>query len=183
MEKARFRTDPDFFLKYRTTIERAVVSAFPMFFRGGKLNATAKDHMTKDMRAKLGNDEELICRIVPDFSPGCRRLTPGEDYLETFSKPHVHAVFDGITRFTPEGILTADNTNHQFDIIACATGFDVQYSPRLRITGLDGRILEKNVASMSMRALLFPTSQITSCSMAQEAIGVKAASCRHTKLK
>ena len=141
MEKARFKSDPDFFLKYRTTIERAVVSAFPMFFRGGKLSATAKDHMTKDMKAKLGNDEELVSRIVPDFSPGCRRLTPGEDYLETFSKPHVHAVFDGITRFTPEGILTADNTNHQFDIVACATGFDVQYSPRLHITGLEGRIM------------------------------------------
>lgn len=143
-EKERFRNDPDFFLNYRTTIERAVVGGFRMFCRGSKLNVMAKKNMQADMAAKLGSNEELKERLIPDYSPGCRRLTPGEGYLESFSLPNVHAVFDNITEITPNGILTADGTEHHFDIIACATGFNVAYTPHLQVRGLNGLTMESH---------------------------------------
>ena len=41
-EKQKFRDDNDYLLKYRTSVEKSVVGAFKMFFRGSDLNVHAK---------------------------------------------------------------------------------------------------------------------------------------------
>lgn len=150
-EKQKFRDDNDYLLKYRSAVEKSVVGSFTMFFRGSQLNQAAKQMMQADMRQKLGKNEDLINRIIPDWSPGCRRLTPGEDYLESFSLPNVKPVHDAITKITPNGLMTADGTEHEVDIIACATGFDIAYLPHFKIQGTAGRLMrdgtERNVYS------------------------------------
>jgi cation diffusion facilitator CzcD-associated flavoprotein CzcO len=140
-EKQRFRDDKDHLLKYRTEVEKTVVGAFRMFYRGSELNRTAIEHMQSDMVNKLGDNEELKKRLIPDWSPGCRRLTPGEGYLESFSKPNVTAIHSEITQVTPTGIITADGGSHDFDIIACATGFEVAYLPKFSVQGTSHQIL------------------------------------------
>ena len=95
--------------------------------------------MQEDMRTKLGpNNTDLASRIIPSWSPGCRRLTPGEGYLESFSLPNVQPIHSAITKVTPRGILTADGTLHEIDILACATGFHVAYLPHFHIQGTSG---------------------------------------------
>lgn len=140
-EKQRFRDDKDYLLQYRTNVEKSVVGAFPMFFRGSELNTMAKKMMQDDMKQKLGDNEDLKNRIIPDWSPGCRRLTPGEGYLESFSLPNVKPVHSAIVKITPTGIVTADGVEHEFDFIACATGFDIAYLPHFKIQGAGGRVM------------------------------------------
>ncbi len=41
------------------------------------------------MRAALNNNEELCELLIPNWTLGCRRLTPGEGYLESFLLPTV----------------------------------------------------------------------------------------------
>ncbi|KIX92951.1 uncharacterized protein Z520_11427 [Fonsecaea multimorphosa CBS 102226] len=143
-EKQKFRSDPGFHLQYRKRLESALTEMFPMFLRGTKLNMQAREGMRASMLAKIGpGHEELKQRFIPQWSPGCRRLTPGEGYLETLILDHVKVIHDEIARFTETGLVTAAGEALDFDIIACATGFDIAYTPHFKITGVDGAVMQE----------------------------------------
>lgn len=143
-EKEKFRTDPDFHLAYRKKLESSLTEMFPLFLRGTTLNQQARKDMRESMLQKLGpGHEELKKRMIPDWSPGCRRLTPGEGYLETLAKDHVKVIHDEIVRFTENGIVTATGEELDFDIIACATGFKIAYTPHFTISGRDGVVMQE----------------------------------------
>ena len=141
-EKQRFRDDPEYALKYATEIEKSVVGGWDMFYRGSETNIAAKKFMQDSMAQRLGDREDLKQRIIPDWSPGCRRLTPGEGYLEALIRPNVTCVFEDITRVTATGIETKDGKHHEVDILACATGFYVQMVPHFKLTGIDGQVMQ-----------------------------------------
>jgi len=141
-EKQRFRDDPAYHLKYRRAVEQAVVGGFKMFYRGSELNIQAKKFMQESMAQRLGDNEDLKKRFIPEWSPGCRRLTPGEGYLEALCRDNVTPVHEEIIKVTPQGILTADGAEHEVDILACATGFHVQYLPHFRIVGQEGQVMQ-----------------------------------------
>ena len=42
----------------------------------GKESDNAKVELTTHMRAQLRNKPQLLNHILPEFPPGCRRLTP-----------------------------------------------------------------------------------------------------------
>lgn len=74
------------------------------------------------MKQKLGGDTELAKKLMPDFPVGCRRITPGDGYLEALTADNVTARFDPIVRFTEGGILRqppADTAPEetQFDLV------------------------------------------------------------------
>lgn len=141
-EKQRFRDDPDYHLNYRKAVERSVVSGFKMFYRGTGENIAAKKIMQDSMSQRLGDRDDLKKRFIPEWSPGCRRLTPGEGYLEALREPNVTCVFSDIVKITPTGIVTADNAEHNVDILVCATGFHIGYLPHFRVTGAGGQVMQ-----------------------------------------
>ncbi|KAJ9613307.1 hypothetical protein H2200_003249 [Cladophialophora chaetospira] len=142
-EKRKFRDDPEFHLQYRKGLESKLTEMFPLFLRGTKHNVEGKAFMQANMAAKIGpGHEELKQRFIPQWSPGCRRLTPGEGYLETLILDHVNVVHDEIVRFTETGLVTASGNELEFDIIACATGFKIAYTPHFKITGVDGAVMQ-----------------------------------------
>ncbi len=141
-EKQRFRDDPEYLLEYRRKVERSVVSGFRTFYRGSELNLATKKFMQEDMAKKLGDRNDLKQRFIPKWSPGCRRLTPGEGYLEALIRPNVTCVFDDIIKVSADGVVTRDGSEHHVDILACATGFNVQYLPHFPITGVDGKVMQ-----------------------------------------
>ena len=94
------------------------------------------------MRAALNENPELCDKLIPNWTLGCRRLTPGEGYLESFLLPTVSLTQNPITKITEKGIET-DSQHYDLDIIVCATGFDVSHVPHYPVTGRDGTTLEK----------------------------------------
>ncbi|KIW21580.1 hypothetical protein PV08_02160 [Exophiala spinifera] len=143
-EKRRFRDDPEFHLRYRKRLESALTEMFPLFLRGTSLNLQAREGMRASMLARIGpGHEELKRKFIPQWSPGCRRLTPGEGYLETLVQDHVRVVHEEISHFTETGIVTASGEEMAFDMVACATGFDIAYVPHFRITGVDGAVMQE----------------------------------------
>lgn len=91
------------------------------------------------MRSKLAGKPEVADIIVPkDFAVGCRRPTPGNGYLEALCKDNVDVVATNIEHFTPKGIKTSDGVEHEFDVIVCATGFDVSWRPQYPTIGRGG---------------------------------------------
>lgn len=140
-EKQRFRDDPDYHLRYRRSLERSIVSNFKMFYRDSELSLLVKKGMQESMAQRLGDRLDLREHLIPDWSPGCRRLTPGEGYLEALRADNVTCVFGEIVKVTADGVLTKEQ-EHKVDMLVCATGFDVQFLPHFRITGLDGKVMQ-----------------------------------------
>lgn len=68
------------------------------------------------MASKLNHDQELCEKLIPKWELGCRRVTPGQGYLESFLLPNVSLTQSPITKITPKSIITADGREQEVDV-------------------------------------------------------------------
>lgn len=73
------------------------------------------------MRDKI-KDERLLNGILPDFPAGCRRIAPGDPFMEAIQRDNVDVHFTHATKVTPDGVIGADGVEKKCDTIVCATG-------------------------------------------------------------
>lgn len=128
-EKAVFASNPELLNNLRKMNETATNCLFGTFIRDSDTQRDTRKDLTQQMLTRL-NNPELASVLIPPWSPGCRRLTPGVNYLETLSKPNVQVERGEIQRITPTGCVGPDGTAHTLDILICATGFNVSFRPR-----------------------------------------------------
>lgn len=110
------------------------------------MNVDTQNFAVKQMSEKLKHDPELCDKLIPKWELGCRRITPGEGYLESFTRANVHLTQSPITKISENGLYTTDGKFHEVDVLVCATGFDVSYSPKYPIIGRNGVSLGKKWA-------------------------------------
>ena len=134
VDKAKFR-DPEEIKKYRKLIIGNVNRGFRIFVKGSKQQNDIKQFAHDQMAAKLNNDPELCSKLIPEFEMGCRRVTPGAGYLESFTKNNVKLTMSHIDYVDEKGIHTKDGQYYELDVIICATGFDVTHRPPIPIVG------------------------------------------------
>ncbi|KAF7197412.1 FAD-binding monooxygenase moxY [Pseudocercospora fuligena] len=127
--------DPVEHNKYRKGIIDRRIRLFDWYFLKGENNSNAVKLATEQMREKLNNDPDLCEKLIPKWELGCRRVTPGPGYLESFSQPNCSLTNSPITEVTEKGIVTADGETFECDVIICATGFDVSHRPRYPLVG------------------------------------------------
>lgn len=70
----------------------------------------------EQMAERLGHDERLCKMLIPDWSLGCRRITPGDGYLEAFLLPNCHLTQSPIERISANAVHTADGKVHEVDV-------------------------------------------------------------------
>lgn len=150
-EKERFRNDPEYLQAYRTRMEKSVASGWDMFYRGSELNIKFKEFTQNSMRERLGTRDDLKDKLIPTWSPGCRRLTPGEGYLEALTQENVETIWGEIAEVNETGLLTQAGRQVDVDILICATGFNVQYLPHFQVKGVGGRVLNEQKDRESCR--------------------------------
>ncbi|KAK2469129.1 hypothetical protein H9L39_19227 [Fusarium oxysporum f. sp. albedinis] len=136
-QKEKFRNDPKAHEDYIRKIEEDLGSRFPMQHETSDISKEAKISMKAYMRAKIGNDD-IADYLTPEFGLGCRRLSPGNEYMEAFTKGNVQLVKSSVTGFTKNGLLDDQGNEHKADVIICATGFDTTFTPSFGVTGRDG---------------------------------------------
>lgn len=141
-EKKEFREDPAKLKALRKEIEHGFNMFFYALLNESPAQAAVYDLFKKNMTTRLNGDPELCAKLIPDWRVGCRRLTPGDGYLEALQENNVSAQFNEIMEITPTGIRTQDGLE-EFDIIVCATGFDVSFSPSWKLHGRNGINLAK----------------------------------------
>ena len=100
----------------------------------------SREYVAASMREKLGNNLRLIETLVPNFALGCRRMTPGSDYLQSLTRDNVEVINDSATAFTEDGIIDGSGKETKADVIVCATGFYTS-KPSYDIIGRDNRNL------------------------------------------
>lgn len=121
----------------------------------------AKLYSQNEMKTKLGYDERLLKALVPEFGVGCRRPTPGNGYLEALGASNVKVATDEIQEIVPEGVKLTTGEVIKVDTFICATGFDISFFPRFKMTGRNGAVLseqwsKKPEAYFSLAAENFP---------------------------
>ncbi|RFU28543.1 hypothetical protein B7463_g7793, partial [Scytalidium lignicola] len=146
-DKRRFRTDPKYHNKYRKELVHRINKAFRLFIRDSPENIDATKFAIKQMSEKLNYDKELCEKLIPKWELGCRRVTPGEGYLESFLLPNVHLNQIPITKITENAVHTADGQTLEVDVVACATGFDVSHCPHYPLIGRNQVSLAKKWAN------------------------------------
>ncbi|KAK0295900.1 hypothetical protein LTR91_011249 [Friedmanniomyces endolithicus] len=136
-EKKRWRENPAELRKMRHDMIARTNKAFRMFVKGSDTNKDAVAFATKQMAAKLSNDTRLCEMLIPKWEVGCRRITPGPGYLESFTKPNCHVTNSKITHISEGAVHTEDGQTHKVDVVVCATGFDVSHRPQYPLIGLN----------------------------------------------
>lgn len=144
-DKKKFRDDPEYHLHFRKRIEAEINSLFGMYIQNSDLSEQMRDVITKEMHRRMGpGNEELKKFITPKFAPGCRRISPGDGFLESLVQDNVTPVFEGIKRVVPDGIETVDGTVHKVENLVCATGFQVAFQPALTVINGEGKSIKED---------------------------------------
>ncbi|NNH70926.1 NAD(P)/FAD-dependent oxidoreductase [Nocardia uniformis] len=102
------------------------------------------DGVTRLLRGWTGvvvKDPEVAAKLTPQYTFGCKRPSVSNAYLQAFNRDNVTLTTDSITKVTPTGIVTADGTEYELDVIVCATGFKIMErgaTPPFPVIGRDG---------------------------------------------
>lgn len=125
--------DPNEYVKYRKELESKYWRGFSGWLKGSDLNEKSREEFIELMKKRVAKKPDLINSIIPDFSPHCRRLTPGPGYFEAITEDNVEYIQTRIKRFTETGIETTDGKHREVDAIFCATGANVDMVPQFSI--------------------------------------------------
>ena len=98
----------------------------------------ARKHMERQI-----DDPELLRKVTPDYTIGCKRILPSNRWYRTLTKPNVELVADGIEAVRGNRIVTADGREREVDAIVLGTGFEVTDIPAAhRVRGRGGALLD-----------------------------------------
>jgi 4-hydroxyacetophenone monooxygenase len=109
------------------------------------LNDAARAVFTQWMADQIGDDDELLAKVVPDYvCLGKRTLQDNGSWLAALTRDNVDLVTDPIAEITPTGIVTGDGREHPVDVIVYATGFHAnRYLWPMEIVGRRGAVLSE----------------------------------------
>ncbi|KAH9903600.1 hypothetical protein F4778DRAFT_734770 [Xylariomycetidae sp. FL2044] len=120
--KESFRKDPALYTAWRKNVEDRYWRGFETWLKNSERNRSDREKITEYMRQRLAKFPDIADSLIPDFSPHCRRLTPGPGYLEAITSDNVDYIQTRISRFTETGIETVDGKHREVDAVFCATG-------------------------------------------------------------
>jgi 4-hydroxyacetophenone monooxygenase len=108
-----------------------------------EINDAAREVFTAWMAEQVGDDPELLAKVVPDYvCLGKRTLQDNGSWLGALTRDNVSLVTDGIREIVAEGVVDATGTLHEVDVIVYATGFLAnRYLWPMEIVGRNGAVL------------------------------------------
>ncbi|RBR16972.1 hypothetical protein FVER53590_05733 [Fusarium verticillioides] len=116
-----FKDDEGMLFKLRHSIEHSFNKFFKVSLKDIPEQKQAFQFFKAKMEEALNHDPVLCAKLIPTFQVGCRRLSPDE----------------AIQEIVETGIRSLTKTE-EFDIIVCATGFDVSFIPGWKVVGQNG---------------------------------------------
>jgi hypothetical protein len=125
----RFAKDPEAMQAHR----KAILGDINGLFHNGVTRSGSKlsqdfTAMVKSLtEAKLAKKPELLKYFMPNWSPGCRRPTPGPGFLESLVADNVTVIPTKVVDATETGLIDSEGTERPYDIVAFATGFLVDF--------------------------------------------------------
>jgi cation diffusion facilitator CzcD-associated flavoprotein CzcO len=75
------------------------------------------------------SDPELLAKVTPDYTIGCKRILPSNRWYPALGQPNVDVLTGGVERVTRNTIVAGDGTEVEVDAIIFGTGFQVADMP------------------------------------------------------
>lgn len=89
-----------------------------------ELSDGARAVFTDWIVSQIGDDPDLIAKVVPDYpATGKRTLQDNGSWLRTLTRDDVDLIRTGIDHIESDAIVTVDGVRHPCDVIVWATGF------------------------------------------------------------
>jgi 4-hydroxyacetophenone monooxygenase len=89
-----------------------------------QLNEGMRVVFTEYMKEQVGDDPELLGKVIPRYPPfGKRMLQDNGSWLSTLKRDDVDLVTDRIARITRDAVVTESGEEYPVDLIVFATGF------------------------------------------------------------
>jgi len=139
-ERALYRVFPPAQLAMRAGIYWARESFVLQFRRraiGKLVERIPMMHMHKQIK-----DPDLRRKLTPDYSIGCKRILPADEWYPALAQPNVEVITGGLTEVRPHSVVAEDGSEREVDTIIFGTGFHVTDVPIAdQVRGRDGRTL------------------------------------------
>ncbi|MCV7383980.1 flavin-containing monooxygenase [Mycolicibacter longobardus] len=117
-----------------------IVAHYHKFFPVGKLaQKQAKIYLYSQVK-----DPVLREKLLPKYTLGCKRPSFHNSYYSAYNRANVRLETNAIHRIDERGVITADGTTHELDVLILATGFkitDPDANPTYELIGNSGRRL------------------------------------------
>lgn len=129
---------------YRNYIYWMLEMRFFGFHKGSRFGKLIERACRKYLEEQI-TDPELRRILTPDYPVGCQRILISDDYYQSLNRDNVRVETRGIARIAPEGVVTADGTEHPADTLILATGFEATgFLEPVKVTGRNGLDLHEH---------------------------------------
>jgi 4-hydroxyacetophenone monooxygenase len=81
--------------------------------------------LTEHIKSELAAKPELIEKCVPTYPPYGKRPLMDHGWFRTVAQDNVELVTEDILEVTPRGVVTRDGVEHELDVLAVCTGFQI----------------------------------------------------------
>jgi cation diffusion facilitator CzcD-associated flavoprotein CzcO len=106
----------------------------------GVAERMAKRHMQKQIW-----DPELLKKVTPDYTIGCKRILPSNKWYPALGEPNVELVTSGVKEVRGNAVVDEDGVEREVDAIVFGTGFHVTDMPVAHaVRGRAGQTLEEH---------------------------------------
>ncbi|WP_082356291.1 NAD(P)/FAD-dependent oxidoreductase [Novosphingobium sp. AAP83] len=106
------------------------------------INDGHREFFTQYVREELGERQDLLPLVLPDYPPFAKRMLLDNGWYRTLRKPHVHLVPQRLAEVRGSTLIAEDGQEIEADVLILATGFQAaNVLGSYEIVGRDGRDL------------------------------------------
>jgi 4-hydroxyacetophenone monooxygenase len=108
-----------------------------------EVNAGLREMIAQYLAAQVADRPDLVDKVVPTYPIGGKRAVLDNGvWLGALKRENVDLVTDKIVRITETGVVTADGTEHEVDVLIYGTGFQASnFLSFYKVVGKGGREL------------------------------------------
>jgi cation diffusion facilitator CzcD-associated flavoprotein CzcO len=112
------------------------------FVKNPRLMRVVERLARKHMRSQI-TDPELLAKVTPDYTIGCKRILPSNRWYRALAKDNVELVTAGVREVRAHSVIDADGVERAVDGIIFGTGFEVTDIPAAHaVRGRGGKLLD-----------------------------------------
>lgn len=105
-------------------------------------NDAYRRYFSRYIREELGNREDLLAKVVPDYPPFGKRILLDNGWYRALMRQNVSLVNEAVSQVTEDGLVTQSGQAFRSDVIVWATGFEAtRFVASMEVEGRDGLTL------------------------------------------
>lgn len=140
-EREKFRRHPRAQRRERNKVYLSKEVLILGFVKRPKLMRLVEGLSRKHLERQV-KDPQLRTLLTPDFTIGCKRIVPSNEWYPALQKPAVTLVPKALAEIRETSVVDSDGVAREVDTIIFGTGFHVSDIPFAdRVRGRDGRSL------------------------------------------